>query len=124
MESFTTDTFLQLASPERLTPLTRHSSLVAGTISRRELSLPGESIWIILSTSLTLLYSRIVSYRTTDAPLNNSKVTITEGTFEQLPTLWNVAKGLASLKLGDVREVALTVTMGVNNIKENRRIEF
>ncbi len=86
--------------------------------------IPKTSLILEFCLSFPMTLFSILRYRTTEAPLNESKVTVTEGTFEQLPTLWNVAKGLASLKLGEVREVAITVTKGVNNIQGNHRIEW
>jgi hypothetical protein len=61
---------------------------------------------------------------TTAASPEDCKVTITEGSFEQLPTLWNVVKGLASLKLGKVREVARQEIIGASDCSANKRVEW
>jgi hypothetical protein len=49
------------------------------------------------------------------------KFSITPGSFEQLPTLYNVVDGLASLDLGDVREVAIQEFDGASDLSEWKR---
>ncbi|UZJ55689.1 hypothetical protein CBS101457_005009 [Exobasidium rhododendri] len=51
------------------------------------------------------------------------KFSITPGTFEQLPTLYNIVDGLGSLDLRDVVEVAVQEFDGASDLKLNKRID-
>lgn len=55
---------------------------------------------------------------TTIQQAGNIKLTITTGSFEQLPTLHNVVAGLASLQPGKVLEVAVQEFQGASDLSE------
>ena len=67
---------------------------------------------------------RILKFATTSGKLDDIKLTITKRPWEELPTLWNVVDGLATLAGGDIREMYYEVRQGANDLAGNRRIEF
>ena len=67
---------------------------------------------------------RILSYRTTDGSLRECRVSVKPRSWQELPSLYPVVNGLASLKLGEIREVAQQVIQGASDCSTNKRVEF
>lgn len=63
------------------------------------------------------------SYATTTGPLSEVTLTITESPWKELPTLWNIVKGLCTLKAETVREVYHEVKQGASDGSTLKRIE-
>ncbi|KAG7530451.1 hypothetical protein FFLO_05050 [Filobasidium floriforme] len=66
----------------------------------------------------------VLSYRTTEASLQDSTVKVTPHKWEDLPSLYPIVNGLASLQLGEVREVAQQVFLGASDCSGNKRVEW
>jgi hypothetical protein len=66
----------------------------------------------------------VLSYRTTETSLQDSTVKVTPHKWEDLPSLYPIVNGLASLQLGEVREVAQQVFLGASDCSGNKRVEW
>lgn len=56
--------------------------------------------------------------------LSSVKIEIAVGTWEELPTLWNVVEGLRNLPKGEIKEVSVHKFQGASDCSSNRRIEY
>ncbi|SGZ27186.1 BQ5605_C025g10075 [Microbotryum silenes-dioicae] len=66
----------------------------------------------------------VIAYQTVEkADLNNVKLEIFEKSWEELPTLWNVVKGLKSLSRKGVLEVAVQTFQGASDLITNQKVE-
>ncbi|SCZ90352.1 BZ3500_MvSof-1268-A1-R1_Chr9g10802 [Microbotryum saponariae] len=66
----------------------------------------------------------VIAYQTVEkADLNSIRLEIFEKSWEELPTLWNVVKGLKSLSRKEVLEVAVQTFQGASDLITNQKVE-